>query len=407
MADPLKTPNFTTWLKGQKAAEDPVQLLERYRKDVLLPLRLSEADRKLLGAQRLQPIDRRFAELDQAYLKALRDATDKLWTGWTLAAATADSAAAKLRPPASKEKAGSGKGDEKKASRDSGKDTDAKGKDGKDTDAKAKEPKRWEVFTSKPQYGDEELKPLLPLPRAKDEDKELAPGLAPQGKLVLSPVSEQILKAAYPGAVFIGFVELGRHTRATQDTLRLVPCLPRGNSSPEVTRLSAVSRAPRLGGLLADIPTQMISLLYQGKGPQQGWKLDKGLWNGIDPAVVREAPHEAGCFLGFFLVLADPMAGMPLIDFRCDLNRFGNAKFCGTVPTDPDDLHGGAQSAWQNYQWLCRYPELMSPKNDQDLARALKGVPVRRAIVKQASKRMPVQYARAVVDALKLALGGR
>lgn len=368
MPDPKEqdVPAFRAWAgpAAQRPNVDIFRLMATYCRDVL-------------GKRKGVPRPRR-QELERAFREALCQAADDLGARW-------QEAEGPTRPPP--------------------KETDAPAK--KDTDKGAE---AWPTFDGKALYGDQGLRGRLPVKPAKEDGKALEVGLRPRGKgLRLAPDLKAVLATGGPGSMWLGLVQIAERTGVSEDVLWMIPYVPKrpAPGPAEAARLRLCPLMPTSAP--ADLAhAHVLAALFEGKrAPLKGLKLARDKWNGIEPAhLSAERAEEAGCFLGFAMVMGEAGAA-PFVDFRCDINRYGNARFCDTVPAHLDRLTAAQRNAWNQYQFLLRYPAMVRPKHEQELAVALKGAVLKRGAVLKGSRRVPLDYARTIIEALKPALGGR
>lgn len=147
----------------------------------------------------------------------------------------------------------------------------------------------------------------------------------PLGALSLDSVSARDFARGGVGSAFAGLIQIADRTAEAADRLFLVPLFQ------EDAELSAIKfQRPR-----ASYRAARGKLLSPHASALQGLIKERGLlrkpWAGFDPDLLRaeETHHEAGCFLGFFLVKGESAeVSAAYINFTCaSLNRYATGVY--------------------------------------------------------------------------------
>lgn len=140
------------------------------------------------------------------------------------------------------------------------------------------------------------------------------------GAMSIDSVSAKDFARGAAGSAFAGLIQIAERTAEAADRLFLIPLFQEDAELRAIKfqRRRASYRAA--GGKLLSPHASALQALIKER------KLERKPWAGFDPDALRaeETHHEAGCFLGFFLVKSESEeASAAYINFTCaSLNRY-------------------------------------------------------------------------------------
>lgn len=153
-----------------------------------------------------------------------------------------------------------------------------------------------------------------------------------RGTLSIDRISASDFSRGVAGSAFAGLIQIAARTAEATDRLFLVPLFQEDSELRTVKFQRRKASYRTAGGKLLSPHASALQALIKER------KLERKPWAGFDPDELRaeESQHEAGCFLGFFLVKGESNeAGTAYLNFTCaSLNRYATGMYNETPQLD-------------------------------------------------------------------------